>query len=63
MVSHETFEDKTIPRITWECLRETAKEKLKKRQDANEEVVEHWQSIVDGKIPFGFKIREACDLF
>ena len=40
------------------ALRFIPKENLEKETQAHPHVVEHWQSIVDGKIPFGYIIRE-----
>lgn len=48
--------DKTISKSLWEKIQEQAKESLKNAPNAVESVVEHWQSIVDGKVPFGYKV-------
>lgn len=51
--------EKTITLETWEKLRKTAKENLdNKSENAHPSVVEHWQSIVDGNVPFGFVIKD-----
>ena len=49
--------EKNIPAEIWEKLQEKAKEKLEKVPDAHPNVIKHWQSIVDGEIPFGYKIN------
>lgn len=51
--------DKVIDEKLWKMLQEKAKEKLEKVPDAHPDVIKHWQSIVDGKVPFGYKIRKA----
>lgn len=50
--------EKTIPKHTWEALQKEAEEKLKDIKGVHPNVVAHWQSIVDGKVPFGYKIKE-----
>lgn len=48
---------RTIPRSTWEALQKQASENLSERKDdARPDVVRHWKSIVDGKVPFGYKV-------
>lgn len=52
------FEKTISPRI-WESLQKAAKENLEKDFEfAHPDVVAHWQSIVDGKVPFGFIVKE-----
>jgi len=51
--------DKVIDKELWKMLQEKAKEKLEKVPDAHPKVIEHWQSIVDGEIPFGYKVRRT----
>lgn len=55
--------DKTIDSDVWNALQEQAKNKLE--EDTNNElykahpdVVAQWQSIVDGKVPFGYVVEE-----
>lgn len=58
--------EKTIPDYVWENLQAEAKKKLE--ANAKEEmngdwgacpsVLEHWQSIVDGVVPFGYKVKD-----
>lgn len=48
--------DKTISKSLWGKIQEQAKENLKNTPNAVESVVEHWQSIVEGKVPFGYKV-------
>ena len=50
--------DKTINQGTWTQIQEEAAKLLAKNKNAVPEVVAHWQSIVDGKLPFGFTIKE-----
>ena len=49
--------DKVIDSKLWEKLQKQAAENLEKHPDAHPNVTKHWQSIVDGKVPFGFKIE------
>ena len=49
--------DKVIDETTWKLLQEKAKEKLERVTDAHPNVIKHWQSIVDGEIPFGYNIK------
>lgn len=56
--------DKIIKPERWESVQKEAKRRLqnntieKQGYIAHPDVVAHWQSIVDGKLPFGFKIKE-----
>lgn len=51
--------EKTISSRVWESLQKVAKENLEKDSEhAHPAVVAHWQSIVDGKVPFGFTVKE-----
>jgi hypothetical protein len=53
----------SISKSTWEWLQKEAKKNLEDNESeapisAHPDVIAHWQSIVDGKVPFGFTIRE-----
>ena len=48
--------DKVISKDTWELLQKKAKELLQTEPDAHFRVQMHWQSIVDGDVPFGYKV-------
>ena len=51
--------EKTISPDTWAWLQEQAKKNLGDKQaTAHDKVLMHWKSIVDGKVPFGFKVKE-----
>lgn len=50
--------EKVIDPKQWEKLQELARNNLEDR-DACDEVREHWASIVDGKVPFGFRVKEV----
>tara|TARA_R110000772_G_scaffold5454_4_gene19496 strand:+ start:6780 stop:7283 length:504 start_codon:yes stop_codon:yes gene_type:complete len=42
---------------TWEYLQKEAKANLEKENEhTSKTVMEHWQQIVDGKVPFGYKV-------
>lgn len=46
----------TIGQETWDWLQETAKEELE-TQKGVDTVRAHWQSIVDGNVPFGYRVK------
>ncbi len=50
--------EKTISKDTFKALQEVAKKNLKEREGAHPAVISHWQSIVDGNVPFGYVIRD-----
>lgn len=54
---YDKFE-KTISRETFEELQKEAEENLKNTEYAHPNVVAHWQSIVEDKVPFGYKIKD-----
>ena len=49
--------DKSIDSETWENIQKAAKKLLSDRDYAHPNVIKHWQSIVDGKVPFGFHVK------
>lgn len=50
---------KTINIETWEWMQNKAKEYLKEDQKGSHpDIIKHWQNIVDGKIPFGYKLED-----
>ena len=50
---------KTISRNVWESLQKEAQKRLSDDiQLAVDSVVFHWQSIVDGKVPFGYTVKD-----
>lgn len=49
--------DKTIDSHTFNTLQNEAK-KLLEEGSAHPLVIAHWQSIVDGVVPFGYKIKD-----
>lgn len=50
--------EKTIPELIWKKLQEQAKINLKESSEhAHPAVIEHWKSIANGKIPFGYKLE------
>lgn len=53
--------DKTISKETWKWLQEKAKENYDERGDGTHpNVVMHWVSIIENKIPFGFSVKEEA---
>ena len=63
---YEDQYNKTIGKKTWEWLQkeaqtnltEAAKDRLAGLIEPSTTVTEHWQSIIDGKVPFGYTIEE-----
>ena len=51
--------DKTISKRVWESLQEQAKANLLARDYAADGVRRHWQSIVDGHVPFGYTVSDT----
>lgn len=50
--------EKTIDNHTWKVLQETAKKKIEQDSEiASQRVIEHWKSIADGNVPFGYQIN------
>jgi ethanolamine ammonia-lyase large subunit len=49
--------DKTISEDIFDALQKEAKEKLFTSENACDDVIEHWKNIIDGKVPFGYKIK------
>ena len=48
---------RTITPSTWKWLQDEAKKNLGERPGLSKgTVADHWQSIVDGKVPFGYKV-------
>lgn len=41
---------------TWAWLQKKAREELENTPYAHPDVIAHWQSIADGKVPFGFTV-------
>ena len=50
--------EKAISESRWKTVQEQAKRLLKDKEFADHDVVDHWKSIVDGNLPFGFKIGD-----
>jgi len=49
--------DPTITESTWKWLQEQAKKNLEKG-GGSDNVKKHWQSIVDGRVPFGYRVKD-----
>lgn len=52
--------EKTITPDTWDALQKAAKKNLEDHREdpVHPRVQEHWRSIVDGKVPFGYTVKE-----
>lgn len=48
--------EKTISKDTWDKIQEQAKHNLDNIDHASPNVINHWKSIVSGKIPFGYTV-------
>ena len=48
----------TINKEKWKRVQAEAKANLERGDTAHPDVLAHWQSIVDGNLPFGFTISE-----
>lgn len=61
---HANKFDKTLTPSTWEHVQKEAKAKIEEAHDdahgyaVHPDVMAHWQSIADGKLPFGFIVKE-----
>lgn len=55
------FEDRTISQTTWKALQNQAKRLLNEidtgEESAADSVIAHWKSILNGTVPFGYKIK------
>lgn len=49
--------EKTISEDVWKKLKEEAQNKLSSDSNAHPTVIKHWESIVDGKVPFGYEVK------
>ena len=54
----DDFSEKIISKHIFESLQEKAKEKLSESDSIHPRVKAHMESIVDGKIPFGYIIKD-----
>ena len=48
----------SISSNTWEAVKKEAQKRLIERGTAHPDVVAHWKSIVNGKIPFGLRVED-----
>ena len=48
--------DKVIDTYTWDAIQKKAQEKLEKEDYACSVVTEHWKKIVEGIVPFGYRV-------
>lgn len=49
--------EKIISKETWAAIQAEAQRRLQASSQAHPAVIRHWQSIVDGVVPFGFSIK------
>jgi hypothetical protein len=50
--------EKTISKGVWDDLQKQAKECLESPELASQSVKEHWRSIVNGVVPFGYSVED-----
>ena len=56
---YASYFEKTISKDFWDKLQEEAKRRLEENDKyVHPKVVAHWQSIVDGNVPFGFIVED-----
>ena len=48
--------DKTINKGIWEAIQEQAKKNLETKTSVSDRVSQHWRSIVNGEVPFGYRV-------
>ena len=53
---YEEKMDKTIRKSNWDYIQSEAKKNLENTPYAHPNVIKHWQSIVDGIVPFGYRV-------
>lgn len=54
---YESYYRQEISKDTFDWLQKEAKKALEENPDATERVKKHWESIVNGKVPFGYKLE------
>jgi len=52
------FTDKTITSNMWKIIQKEALEKYNTVDGAHPDVRKHWKSIIDGKVPFGYTVKD-----
>lgn len=57
---NDSFE-KEIPKSVFEYLKIEAGANIQNTPDAHPDVINHWRSIVNGNVPFGYKIKKERD--
>ena len=50
--------EKVLNQSTFNTLVEIANKKLAANPDAHPKMIAHWQSIIDGSVPFGYSVKE-----
>lgn len=56
---YDNYFQKTISKEAFESLQKESKRLLEDKKDyAHPNVIKHWQSIVDGKVPFGYVVKD-----
>ena len=47
-----------ISKDTWDAVKKEAQKRLLERGAAHPDVVAHWESIINGRVPFGLRIHD-----
>lgn len=50
------FLNQEIPSSVWEWIKEEAQKHLNEKEFCSPTVIEHWKSLVAGKVPFGMSV-------
>ena len=50
--------EKTLSTYTFEALQKEASKLFENSKGAHQEGIKHWESIVDGKVPFGYMLKD-----
>lgn len=49
---------KTISQETWDDLQQKAQDNIEKHDTAHPDVRAHWESIINGVVPFGYSVKD-----
>jgi hypothetical protein len=55
---YEDHFDKTINKETFNWLKDHAEKRLADNAKVSNDILRHWKGILNGKVPFGYEIRE-----
>ena len=55
---YKSMSNRTIPQDAWEYLQTEAQRLIDEDGQYHPKVKAHWHTIVAGKVPFGYKVKE-----